>query len=367
MDLEKSSDSDGRYCLKHHDQLVEYFCKTHRKLGCAKCMIKDHKICEDICEVSEDIRNTRDLLSSICSRISEGVNRFKKEKKDVANKCNHTLEEIDGLNDNLTSKIKEGLSEYKRFAEQNENEANAKIDLKLEKLHHLDNKVREFTKKIEEYENMMDYGSIKSCYNTSKIFEKEVKEIMQERAILFEARFVPSELSEKILADPVMLGNKSSLSYSRGNQAKTHSQTSYNMLENLAEMINEIKQKGNEVVFCLGKLIIGEKRNLKVFDYASDKTVFKTVMQSQICSLITVGSNHIAMILKELNKISCFKVMRDGTLRRHREFSDDNSWTEILTIAEGKGGTHILATIKGYDTSDFKHPATLTRVHKFFL
>ncbi|XP_060605555.1 DNA ligase 1-like [Ruditapes philippinarum] len=298
MDGETSSDIDRKLCSKHTRE-VEYFCKTHRLSVCAKCIVQDHRMCEDVYEISEDVKKTRQLLSSVRSTISGGIDKFKQGKKDAETKCENTLKEIDDLTDSLISNINKGLSKYKRqCAEQYETDVKVSIDFKLKNLEQLDLEVQSLMEKLSDCESRMDYENIESCYNTCKKFESSAKELTRANVSAYDVEFTPSDISKMILANPDILGNIASLNKSLNQtnkqsdadlrnfetqsdlnphvplpdltstvvQENKHVQTinhdeeaSCDVLHNLSVTIDNIKRDGNEVVLCLGKLAQNEK------------------------------------------------------------------------------------------------------------
>ncbi|XP_053374266.1 uncharacterized protein LOC128546890 [Mercenaria mercenaria] len=407
MDIGSTSDSDCNNCTTH-DLKLEFFCKTHNLLGCAKCMFLEHKLCQDVSEISNDIETTRQKLSMIRLILSKETAKLIERKGRVKTVCSAAIDNIDSLKDSLTAKIDEGLFDCKRLALSKEKETEDTITTKLMDLANFDREVQAVMNKLDICKTSLNCDEIGNCYEKAKRYEIIGREKIQTVVVVNDFDFVPSEISKDLLSKPISFGlvtekplednetDDCSASFEiqtkncktvqtdeslfapntsivkenklvQTNDTSTCTNKCNEILEQLSDTISRIKKNGNEVAMYFGKLIIAEKELVKSFDFEREKTIVELKMESPPSNLITVGNNFLAVILRQINVIMCYKVAKNGHLVRHRRYCDDNSWKEVLSIAEGNDRLHILATIKSFETSDFKHPTTLTRLHKLYL
>ena len=113
-----------------HNQVLEYFCKSHNKLCCALCItkIKDkgkgqHKDC-DIC-VIEDIKSQK--LSQLKQNISK-LEQLSKEFQTIKNESKVKFEKIDENKGNLKMKIQKIFTTLRNALNDREDELLSQVD-----------------------------------------------------------------------------------------------------------------------------------------------------------------------------------------------------------------------------------------------
>ena len=61
-----------RFCMKHKDKILEYFCETCRELCCIDCVVLNHQKQDHSCvSVNEVAQKQRETLQSSCTTLDE--------------------------------------------------------------------------------------------------------------------------------------------------------------------------------------------------------------------------------------------------------------------------------------------------------
>ena len=147
---------------ENHNQVLEYYCKSHNKLGCALCIIKikdkkkgQHKDC-DICTI-EDIKNQKhSQLEQNISKLEQIINSLSK----IIVESKELLEKMETDKEQLKIKIQTAFTGLR-------NALNTREDLLLSQVDELYS-ITDTTKETEKSQ-----AKIKKCYEKAKTLNKE--------------------------------------------------------------------------------------------------------------------------------------------------------------------------------------------------
>ena len=140
-DLEKGGESDIKetsleefqtlkeysFCLIHADKPIEYYCRKDNCLCCAKCLVADHRHCDDVTDLhnceSEEVRNALKVVLNSMGKLSlyaknaititkksaEDIKmqaeNIRKSLQEVRTKLNNLLDTLDDITDDQTKPI----------------------------------------------------------------------------------------------------------------------------------------------------------------------------------------------------------------------------------------------------------------------
>ncbi|XP_052817876.1 E3 ubiquitin-protein ligase TRIM71-like [Mya arenaria] len=134
----KQSDiGDTEYCKNHPKEIIKFYCPTHGDLGCADCVVLNHRSCKvdyiadvakdfvignDFKELEPSIKRAEDLLSGSISNVNELLDEVENQSDNEIARLRKFRGEI---NTYLDRREKELLDNIRKMKTDNQNELTA--------------------------------------------------------------------------------------------------------------------------------------------------------------------------------------------------------------------------------------------------
>ncbi|XP_052818113.1 E3 ubiquitin-protein ligase TRIM71-like [Mya arenaria] len=125
----KQSDiGDTEYCKNHPKEIIKFYCPTHGDLGCADCVVLNHRSCkvDYIADVAEDfvigndfkelepsIKRAEDLLSGSISNVNELLDKVEKQSEYEIARLRKFREEINTFLDRREKELLDNIRKMK--------------------------------------------------------------------------------------------------------------------------------------------------------------------------------------------------------------------------------------------------------------
>ena len=179
-----------RFCKKHEDKTLEYYCETCKDLCCIDCAVLNHQKPDHLCVTMREIaQKQRETLQSSCTTLDEKVSEGKKAlnnicevMKTLEKNAKTTKDQIKEEKENILKMVEEKLNEKEKKMNEDVDEVYSEMYNELSKQH---DEIKEYLDKVQASVSLskilLKRGSIEEILSSQKLIDENIEKLTNEK------------------------------------------------------------------------------------------------------------------------------------------------------------------------------------------
>lgn len=183
-------------CHKHEGEILKFYCKTHDVVGCATCIVLEHRRCDEVCTLdeiagSEDFtvkyRNLSTALGILKQDLSEQVKVTTENWRMVETYRDEAIVKMDEIQNRLLQKLKKLRNQVDLETERKVSKEANKVKEVIATENIMEAKVAHVEKALKDHEEMGQglhfFIAVKKAEETLEHLEKMLDNLRKENKV----------------------------------------------------------------------------------------------------------------------------------------------------------------------------------------
>ena len=184
-----------KFCSKHANKQIEYFCEKHEQLNCSDCVIKEHRQCKVLClddiaggfNTSQEYQDLKKQIKLLETKLTETKKQSEKNCQDVNQYFTTLISDIEQFRSQINTKLDEierKLEEKAQKIKTGDLKSMESVSTQTESIQKHLSEITSTLESLEKYkQNQQLFITIKTSLKQVMDFNKQTDKISHENKI----------------------------------------------------------------------------------------------------------------------------------------------------------------------------------------